>query len=156
MLVRKSQTGNPLTTTGCVGDPPAILLLAQRHELQLVESTRVGSVIRGTGLYLTKWECEQITSFFVITRTNLLSSYCTTYAQGGIESVDLSNFLSSLIPQTSNIGEGDTNPSVTPQHEYMTVGALKKKLSAYRIVWNKLRQSKYGTVREVNCYPLLY
>ena len=60
MGLRKSQTGQSLTTTRCGGDPPAIFLSAQiSMALQLVGSTwggwfAVGSEMKSTGLYLAK------------------------------------------------------------------------------------------------------
>ena len=61
----------------------------------------MGSVMKGTGLYLAGRGCDEIISSFVVTRTNLFPSYYITHAEG------TTNF--------QHRRKGDASPNVTPQ-----------------------------------------
>ena len=56
--------------------------------------------MKGTNLYLARKGSDGITSSFVATRTNLFPSHNRTHAEGGIESLDWSQFYSCSDPIT--------------------------------------------------------
>ena len=66
----------------------------------------IGSVMEGTGLYLTKRGCDDIASSFVTMKTNLFPSYCIIHAEDGMESSGSKLFsIRSPTCRTSNMGE---------------------------------------------------
>ena len=63
----------------------------------------MASVMKGTGVYLTKRGCDEMTSSFVATRTNLFPSHYMTHTEDVMESSGSKQFsLTSPNLQISN------------------------------------------------------
>ena len=75
----------------------------------------MGSMLKGSGLFLAKRGCDEITSSFVVLRINLLPSISLTRADGGMASAGselLSSFDHQPLPYWSIMRRG--NKTVQP------------------------------------------